>query len=439
MDFGSSRLAVRLHADRSSQGTDKMSTLAMSSPHYPHNFHREFAWQEARPEPSPQPRREHERVALPSIRQAIPELQLQARHDGAARTPSATTSPTSGPFAGTMTPPEYIHSPSHSKRRRLSFDEGKEAARASQIPRLYANSQRLVSGHSSPPPSARAAPEPWANPSRTSPYTPNSGLPSMRSPERVDVRERVEPRPTLPSLPHLNFERGAGEMHRIRSHPGDDYVQESMRRASLAPSVGSSHSMEANVPVAAYRPATYGYGFHHPNRVQSLSVGSVHPFDRAQYSSEAYGHGFHDAFMRIGEFGIGVNGENKQRKRRGNLPKETTDKLRAWFLSHLLHPYPTEDEKQELLRVTGLQMNQISNWFINARRRQLPLMNASARATTEAMQAGRGGDSQVLPSTERLEYPDGKQFSDGEESNFDEADYEVTKRRRVTNLKRGSI
>jgi hypothetical protein len=53
----------------------------------------------------------------------------------------------------------------------------------------------------------------------------------------------------------------------------------------------------------------------------------------------------------------GLVGETKQRKRRGNLPKETTDKLRAWFVAHLQHPYPTEDEKQELMRQTGLQMS----------------------------------------------------------------------------------
>jgi hypothetical protein len=50
-------------------------------------------------------------------------------------------------------------------------------------------------------------------------------------------------------------------------------------------------------------------------------------------------------------------GDGKPRKRRGNLPKETTDKLRAWFMAHLTHPYPTEDEKQDLMRATGLQMS----------------------------------------------------------------------------------
>lgn len=54
-------------------------------------------------------------------------------------------------------------------------------------------------------------------------------------------------------------------------------------------------------------------------------------------------------------------GESKQRKRRGNLPKETTDKLRSWFHKHLSHPYPTEDEKQELVRQTGLQMSKYSD------------------------------------------------------------------------------
>ena len=65
--------------------------------------------------------------------------------------------------------------------------------------------------------------------------------------------------------------------------------------------------------------------------------------------------------MRVNELGgMGSQGDNKQRKRRGNLPKETTDKLRSWFLGHLNHPYPTEDEKQKLMQQTGLQMSEYS-------------------------------------------------------------------------------
>lgn len=53
-----------------------------------------------------------------------------------------------------------------------------------------------------------------------------------------------------------------------------------------------------------------------------------------------------------------VGGDSKQRKRRGNLPKETTDTLRAWFRDNLQHPYPSEEEKQRLMKATGLQMSE---------------------------------------------------------------------------------
>jgi len=114
----------------------------------------------------------------------------------------------------------------------------------------------------------------------------------------------------------------------------------------------------------------------------------------------------------------GLVGETKQRKRRGNLPKETTDKLRAWFVAHLQHPYPTEDEKQELMRQTGLQMNQISNWFINARRRQLPNMINDARAESEAMSGRSLGKSDMG----RYEHGsrDHLNLSDGEGRHYEE-------------------
>lgn len=158
-----------------------------------------------------------------------------------------------------------------------------------------------------------------------------------------------------------------------------------------------------------------------------------------------------------------LSGDNKQRKRRGNLPKETTDKLRAWFVAHLQHPYPTEDEKQDLMRQTGLQMSksrpssllqehgnlthspdQISNWFINARRRQLPTMINNARAESDAMTGARGGgDMKVLATTERGDYEHGKRqlagpLSDGEGAVYEE-DLETLQRHRGTNMNRGSV
>jgi hypothetical protein len=67
-----------------------------------------------------------------------------------------------------------------------------------------------------------------------------------------------------------------------------------------------------------------------------------------------------------------ANTTNK--RRRGNLPKAVTAILRDWLSRHKKHPYPTEEEKAALATETNLNLNQISNWFINARRRILQPM-----------------------------------------------------------------
>ncbi|KAK3388166.1 hypothetical protein B0T20DRAFT_106292 [Sordaria brevicollis] len=83
--------------------------------------------------------------------------------------------------------------------------------------------------------------------------------------------------------------------------------------------------------------------------------------------------------------GVGPQGgDSGKNKRRGNLPKDVTEKLYNWLCGHLNHPYPTEDEKQKMMKETNMQMNQISNWFINARRRKVPALIEQAKAETEA-------------------------------------------------------
>ncbi|KAI9764916.1 MAG: hypothetical protein M1840_007941 [Geoglossum simile] len=44
--------------------------------------------------------------------------------------------------------------------------------------------------------------------------------------------------------------------------------------------------------------------------------------------------------------------------------------LKAWFREHIAHPYPTEKDKDELKKQTGLKRSQISNWLANTRRRE---------------------------------------------------------------------
>ncbi|CAK7268487.1 homeodomain super [Sporothrix epigloea] len=152
----------------------------------------------------------------------------------------------------------------------------------------------------------------------------------------------------------------------------------------------------------ASAPSTSGNGSQyeesrHESRGYSSSSYHHRPqeyFVRNEYRSRGQPGG-HNSVAHSGHSGVasGRLCDSSQRKRRGNLPKETTDKLRAWFAEHLHHPYPSEDEKQNLMHQTGLQMNQISNWFINARRRHLPALLINAEAVSGAMSGIRGGNT----------------------------------------------
>ncbi|KAL8676197.1 MAG: hypothetical protein Q9186_007260, partial [Xanthomendoza sp. 1 TL-2023] len=65
----------------------------------------------------------------------------------------------------------------------------------------------------------------------------------------------------------------------------------------------------------------------------------------------------HDSYSQSGQqvqFQNVEVGEKANKKRRGNLPKHTTDVLRAWLNDHLDHAYPSEEQKQHLIQETGL-------------------------------------------------------------------------------------
>lgn len=105
---------------------------------------------------------------------------------------------------------------------------------------------------------------------------------------------------------------------------------------------------------AAYQTPSYGYPYQQHQHSRYPATTPVRSYDRSPFTAGGYSQDYHQD--RYGDMGS-MGSDTKQRKRRGNLPKETTDKLRSWFVAHLQHPYPTEDEKQELMRSTGLQMS----------------------------------------------------------------------------------
>ena len=54
-----------------------------------------------------------------------------------------------------------------------------------------------------------------------------------------------------------------------------------------------------------------------------------------------------------------------------SLPAETVEYLKAWMMSpeHIAHPYPTEQEKAQIMADTGIELKQLTNWFVNNRKR----------------------------------------------------------------------
>ena len=52
-----------------------------------------------------------------------------------------------------------------------------------------------------------------------------------------------------------------------------------------------------------------------------------------------------------------------------SFPKYVRGVLMDWISSNMDCPYPTSKEKDELLKKTGLNINQLNNWFSNTRRR----------------------------------------------------------------------
>ncbi|KAK8042477.1 hypothetical protein PG994_012960 [Apiospora phragmitis] len=88
--------------------------------------------------------------------------------------------------------------------------------------------------------------------------------------------------------------------------------------------------------------------------------------------------GFPEASDNYAENNIGaVSKEQHQAGPQPTLPskpgarfsRESVKILKNWVTTHSRHPYPTEEEKESLQRITGLNKTQIANWLANARRR----------------------------------------------------------------------
>ncbi|KAI8612235.1 homeobox KN domain-containing protein [Chytriomyces sp. MP71] len=67
----------------------------------------------------------------------------------------------------------------------------------------------------------------------------------------------------------------------------------------------------------------------------------------------------------------GATASTSSSKARANFNQNVLDALTGWLKTHREDPYPTPEEKRALAEQCGLNMKQVNNWFINARRRRL--------------------------------------------------------------------
>ena len=67
-----------------------------------------------------------------------------------------------------------------------------------------------------------------------------------------------------------------------------------------------------------------------------------------------------------------------EKKHKPLMSRQAQQTLTAWLKAHLDHPYPDDDEKDALLAHTGITVQQMNNWFVNARRRAVHRLRAEA-------------------------------------------------------------
>jgi Bromodomain/Homeobox KN domain/PHD-finger len=88
---------------------------------------------------------------------------------------------------------------------------------------------------------------------------------------------------------------------------------------------------------------------------------------------QAFTSSYLDQERTIGDAAWKTNGEPQRRVTDSprRLPPETVEYLKAWMTSaeHVAHPYPTEEEKAEIVAATGIDLKQLSNWLVNHRQR----------------------------------------------------------------------
>ncbi|KAG2388070.1 hypothetical protein C9374_000920 [Naegleria lovaniensis] len=73
-----------------------------------------------------------------------------------------------------------------------------------------------------------------------------------------------------------------------------------------------------------------------------------------------------------------------KKRKRSNFSKKDKELLIDWLHKHAEYPYPTDEEKEELLERVSMTKDQLETWFVNNRKRLLP--SSTSRKTPAMLQ-----------------------------------------------------
>jgi len=214
--------------------------------------------------------------------------------------------------------------------------------------------------------------QPAFQPPRASP-----SLPPIRDFDRLNAYESSYPPPTNSYTQAFGTSAGAQGAQENYSYTAEkpSFYDPAHRYGQVYPQ--TNRPSVPQLDLTRYMPSPYDY---------RTAVAYQSPYGPAEYASSP------TALHHPSSPTVATDPDTRNRKRRGNLPRQVTDILRTWFHEHLDHPYPSEEEKQKFMHATGLTLAQISNWFINARRRQLPALRHARDRSTQIMVADYASD-----------------------------------------------
>lgn len=110
--------------------------------------------------------------------------------------------------------------------------------------------------------------------------------------------------------------------------------------------------------------------------------------------------------------------------KRPHLPTKAKNHLKRWLFNHTDHPYPTDVEKQQLMKETNLSLLQVENWFINARRRILADLTRIKNLRGRSWRGRRGGRGRGRVKMEPPTVLEEELFEDDTEAFFEELEFE---------------